>query len=263
MGQKLTHAPVYFVLAAIRSNTVLSLDQYLPAIQESFRKAGYPDFERSVSLNMTFAPGPGQMPSLEQSPRFQFLNADRTSGFVLEQTGLSFQTTLYDTFEPFLKTTLQGLEIVHTAAALTYSERIGLRYLDAVIPKEGERLDQYLNPSVMALTLKLTDKRQLVHSVSETRSKHENTQMLSRAFIYEQETEGVAFPPELQGISLSVAERFRKIKGLYAIIDTDSWLEERQSFDLTNLDKQLRTLKANIGFSFDLMVSPHALACWK
>jgi uncharacterized protein (TIGR04255 family) len=214
-------------------------------------------------LNMKFAPAPGQMPNLEQSPRFQFLNADRTFGFVLEQAGLSFQTTHYETFEPFLKTMLQGLEIVHSAAALTYSERAGLRYLDAVSPTGSEKIEQYLNPSVMALTLKLTDKRQLVHSMSETRSKHENTMLLSRAFIYEQEGEGVAFPPELQGISLNVAERFRKIKGLYAIIDTDSWLEERQPFDIANLEKQLRALKGNIGFSFDLMVSRYALDSWK
>ncbi len=263
MGQKLTYAPVYFVLGQVRFNTLLTVDQHVPAIQDSLRKAGYPDFQRGVTLNMNFAPGPGQMPSLEQLPRFQFLNAERTAGFILEQAGMSFQTTDYDTFEPFLAALLLGLDIVHATTPLSYSERIGIRYLDAVSPNAGDKLEQYLSPTVTGLMTALTGKRELVQSVSETRSKEGNTGLLSRAIIYEQENEGVAFPPELQPIILNVTDRFKKIKGLYAIIDTDSWLEERQPFDISNLEKQLRVLKDNIGFSFDLMVTDYARDCWK
>jgi len=60
--------------------------------------------------------------------------------------------------------------------------------------------------------------------------------LISRAIVYEQEIPGVAFPPELQPIILNVSDRFSSIKGLYAIIDTDSWAEDRQSFEIANLE---------------------------
>jgi len=263
MGQKLTRAPVYFALAQVRFNTVLTLEQYLPPIQESFRRMGYPDFDRAIILNMNFVPTASPaLPSLEQTARFQFLNENRTSGFLLEQGALTFQTTDYDTFEPFLKTMMSGLEIVHAAASLNYSQRLGVRYLDAVMPSKGEKLDQYLTPSVLGLSEKLSE-RHLEISVSETRTKRGATSLMSRTIIYNQEQEGVAVPPELHPIILNVADRFKRVKGQYGVIDTDSWLEERHKFDLATLDKNLRMLKENIALSFDLTVTPFAVSAWK
>ena len=55
MGAKLSNAPVFFTIGQIQHNPLLSLETYLPQIQESMRKAGYPAFKRAVrvALNLT------------------------------------------------------------------------------------------------------------------------------------------------------------------------------------------------------------------
>jgi hypothetical protein len=77
-----------------------------------------------------------------------------------------------------------------------------------------------------------------------------------------QPTVGVAFPQELQPIALQVTEKFRGISGLYGIIDTDSWIEGREKFDLGEIKKSLISLRDEVRFSFGQMATPHALNVW-
>ena len=44
MGKALKSPPVYFTVAQLRFNPILQLGEYLPAIQEAFRRARYSDF---------------------------------------------------------------------------------------------------------------------------------------------------------------------------------------------------------------------------
>jgi len=110
MGRKMKNAPVYFTIAQVRHNPILSMGNYLPQIQESMRKAGYPDFERRVAITLNlFAAAPNAeskdpkelMPSAQQVERYIFSNADRTRNFLVEPSALSFQTTDYGTFKTF------------------------------------------------------------------------------------------------------------------------------------------------------------------
>ena len=78
-----------------------------------------------------------------------------------------YQTTNYDTFYPFVVKLLEGLRLLHSAAGLNYSDRVGIRYLDAIVPRAGETISDYLRPYVLGLSDRLPD-RTLVHSISET-----------------------------------------------------------------------------------------------
>ena len=57
MGKKMKNAPVYYALAAVRFNTLAFLDQYVPALQDQLRKAGYPDFDKAVITQFAIVPG--------------------------------------------------------------------------------------------------------------------------------------------------------------------------------------------------------------
>ena len=105
MGEKMSRAPVYYVLAQVRFNAFMALDQYVPAIQDRFRKAGYPDFEKTFMATVAFAPPSSPLvmpPPLQPQVRFIFLNETRTSGFVLDQSMLFYQTTEYETYDEFV-----------------------------------------------------------------------------------------------------------------------------------------------------------------
>src|SRR5258708_5186908 len=139
MGTKMSNAPVYYALAQVRFNPIALMEQYVPKIQDTFRKAGYPDFQKMVvaSISVNTGVGENQIPAFQQQVRYQFLNEEKTAGFVVDPTGVTFQITDYDTFAPFSAALFKGVGILHDTLELSYSERIGMRVLDAVVPREN------------------------------------------------------------------------------------------------------------------------------
>ena len=260
MGRKMNNAPVYFALAQVKFNQLAALDNYIPAVQDSLRKAGYPDFQ-PIQMAQILIGGAGAIPKPAMTTRYLFLNSKKNSGFVLDQSWIMYQTTNYDTFDPFVVKLLEGLRLLHSAAGLNYSDRVGIRYLDAIVPRAGETISDYLRPYVLGLSDRLPD-RTLVHSISETKTTFGKTTLVGRAVIHNQKEGHAAFPEDLIPVHLTLADKFSDIRGLYAILDTDSWTEERQDFDLGGLENTLKSLHTSMRRSFDLMVTPHALQVW-
>ena len=62
------------------------------------------------------------------------------------------QSTDYGTYERFSEMFLSGLAIVDKAIRLDFTEQGGLRYLDRVVPREGETVADYLVPGVLGAT---------------------------------------------------------------------------------------------------------------
>jgi len=267
---KLTNAPVYFAVGQVRFTVVLAMDQYVPKIQDQLRRRGFPEFEaRNIMTVLNVAVGsispeqvPPPMPSMQTQARYHFFNEGKTEGYVLDQGMLFYQTANYDTFETFLQKLLSGLELIHEMVGLTNFERIGIRYLDAICPKSDEKISEYLAGSVLGLSEE-TPQNELLFSTSETRAKLNNRYIMSRTTIFNQEVEGVAFPPDLQPVTIKVIDRFAKVKGFYGVLDTDCWLEEKEKFDLGAIEKRLVLLHDDIGEVFYKIVSPHALTVWE
>lgn len=263
MALKMTHAPVYFAIVQARFNPILALDSYVPQIQERFRKDGFPDVQKGVlaTLNLTLAaPTEGSAPQVPvaQSTRYTFCNMDRTTGFILDQGALSFQTTEYEVFGTFSGRFRQGLQAVHEAVGLSYTDRIGYRYLDAVFPKTNESLGDYLNPSVTGLAEKF--RGSVVHSFSETTLRSANINVVARVIIQDGE---VGFPPDLLPNILRLAERFSVLRGRHAILDTDGSFEAREPFSLDRIADHLQTIHDEIAKAFNETVTPNALEIWK
>jgi uncharacterized protein (TIGR04255 family) len=266
MGEKMKNAPVYFTIAQVRHNPVLRLGAYAPDIQDRMRKAGYPDFKRGVAIALALTPEVGdeaqaKSPEVQKVERLMFFNSESTKGFIVEQNALSFHTTEYDTFETFSDEFVKGLGIVHECVVLAHTERIGLRYLDAIVPPNGEEgLPDYLAPGVLGLSSKLPDEVQVSLSITETHIRTTECAVLARTII---QAGRLGFPLDLQPIGVKIADRFQEINGVHAIVDTDASIESRQAFDLNAIKSQLKTLRKGVGLAFDATVTPLAMAAWK
>lgn len=264
MSRKMTHAPVYFAIVQARFNPILALDSYAPQIQEQFRRHGFPDAQKGVltavvSLNLA-APTEGSAPQVpvSQTTRYTFCNMERTAGFILDQGALSFHTTEYDVFETFSDQFLSGLQAIHDAVDLSYTDRIGFRYLDAVFPRANETLADYLSTSVLGLAQKLEGS--IIHSFSETKLRTADINVLARVIIQDGE---VGFPPDLLPNILNVAERFRVLRGRHAILDTDGAFEGRESFDRNRIGSRLGAIHDEIAKAFRATVTPNAIKVWE
>ncbi|GAP37403.1 hypothetical protein ISF6_3258 [Piscinibacter sakaiensis] len=62
---------------------------------------------------------------------------------------------------------------------------------------------------------------------------------------------------------MRVPERFEKVNGPHAIIDTDASQVGRQPFDMEQLRVRLDMLHTRIRMAFDASVSEHALKVWQ
>lgn len=264
MGQGMKFAPVYFTIVQARFNPILSLDSYAPQIQEKLRKAGFPDFQKAMKTTLNI-PAAGLQPdqSVSQGPLSQTLlyvfgDMERTSIFLLEPGALSFQTTHYDVFETLLSSFRKGLEAVEEAVSLSYTDRIGLRYLDAVFPKTGETLRDYICPGLLGLAEGFQDDG-LTYAFSENLTRQQGINVRLRAIIHDGKVE---FPPDLLPLTLGLDERFAKLQGLHAIMDTDGWFESREKFSLENVLQQLGRIHQEIDKTFRASVTENALKVW-
>jgi uncharacterized protein (TIGR04255 family) len=262
MGQKLSKPPIFFSLIQARFNPLFALESYVARIQDRLRQEGFPDASKTTfpTINLNLIGGPALQSSIPvtQSIRCIFGNMDRTSGFILDESGLTFQTTSYDTFDIFLSQFLLGLRIVNEVARLDFIERVGVRYLNAIAPGEGEELSKYISPSLLGLAGKLEGS--LAHTFSETHVKSDSAHLLVRAVIREGE---IGFPPDLAPGTLQVAQRFLEIKGEHGILDIDGWRDAREGFDMKLVESRLRKIHDDgVEKAFHAAVTPKALKVW-
>jgi len=267
MGTKMKNAPVYFTIAQVRYNPILNLSSYVAGVQDRMRKAGYPDHQPGKTLIVNLLSGatdgePDVQRAIPQTvDRHMFLSMDGTHGFIVEPGALSFQTTEYDTFPTFSEQFFIGLAIVHECIGLSYSERVGIRYLDAVVPAgEGDDLRQYLAPGVLGLAGRLPEGVAIGLSLSETHIPLPDANLLSRTIVRHGP---LGFPMDLEPQGLRIPERFQRVDGPHAIIDTDASQTGRQAFDLAILRDRLDMLHKRIRMAFDASVTEHALQVWQ
>ncbi len=259
MGTPLKIPPVYFTVVQARFNPLLKLSEYLPEVQETMRKAGFPDFKSvvGVGVQMEDAPDGSPVPKPIQFQQFHFANVPQTHSFVLANDALTFQSTDYGTFEQFSGAFISGLERVHEVVGLDFVSRIGLRYLDCVAPRVGEALEAYLAPEVHGLGAKLGG--ELLHSFAETLSAQGEIKLRSRVIVQDGP---LGFPPDVSPSGLVVQSRFLEVKGRRAILDNDGFIDGRWVFLLKQVEKQVNDVHEVISAAFRVAATDHARAVW-
>jgi uncharacterized protein (TIGR04255 family) len=258
------NAPVYLVVAQVRFNRFNNLDAYAPKIQDQFRIKGYPDFQKLTMNTMNvpfidqFVVGSNQNPSFETSNRYHFLNIERTDGFLLDQAALTYFTSEYDVFKMLADRFVEGLNIVNDTLPLAYTERFGLRYLDAIFAQEDAPLSKFLTESVLGLSQ--GNNGNLIHSFSETAFKTGNINVITRTVI---QNGPLGLPIDLQPPVVQIAERFLSRNGPHAILDTDASIDGRAAFAADKVDKHLATLHDECVRMFQLTTTDYARDSWK
>jgi uncharacterized protein (TIGR04255 family) len=263
MGRKMKNAPVYFAIVQVRFNPIADLEEYSAKIQDRFRRQGFPDFRKETlaKINLSMADSGisvGGATQVIPMRRYSFGDIGRTTAFLLDQGALSLQTTEYDVSETFTEIFLEGLRMVHEVVALDYTERVGYRYLDAVLPKTGEQFSDYLEGCLLGLSQKQLGG--VEYSFSETRIRMNGVGVIARAIVTPDKKVGV--PPDLQPLSLPIAERFSKWEGEHAVIDTDGYYDGRDPFDLATVEKRISSINLAIDKTFKATVTKHAFEVW-
>lgn len=265
MGTPLKNAPVYFTLAQVRFNPILKLADYLPSIQEGFRRAGFPDYQPQTVFGVKVAIENGQAkpPEPQSQQRYHFGDIDKRHSFLLDSASLTLQSTDYGHFELFSTRFEEALARVHGVVNLDFIERVGLRYLDRIAPlQKGESLQQYIAKETLGLADLL--RGDVEHSYCETLTQLGGVKLHLRVFT---RTALLGFPPDIGGPgSLILQERFQRYLSsfpeLHAVLDTDGFVERRDRYSIDAVRGYLSNIHNAISTAFDAVTTPHAKKMW-
>lgn len=148
----LRFAPLYFVLSGMRFKLRESLPSWIGPIQERLYGT-FPHLSR-VRQSLT-ADGlelvidPPDFDPAHPGAAFLFSNKDRTTSIQIHKAGLVVFTKSYLHFDQFLESLSSAVDAILASAGFLEIETIGVRYLDFIRPKDGERLDQYVDAGLL------------------------------------------------------------------------------------------------------------------
>ncbi|MHB1565038.1 MAG: TIGR04255 family protein [Leptospirillum sp.] len=264
MSVKMSNAPVYYALAQAQFSPVATMNKYVSDVQDRLRREGYTLFEPLQMMHLQFAHSDQKMISPNIVPAISWLitKGDRTSGFILNDFSVTYHTTHYETNEQFIPELLRGLKTVHEVVQLDHVSRLGLRYLDAVLPQPGESVDQYLAEGLCGIRFCAIRKYALYESVFET----ECGPLLQKGTLMarvHQMTAPLGYPPGIVPHGLLPKARF-DIKEVcsHAVIDMDHYAEGQISLDFDKIGKQIVSLHKVIKNAFEATTTDHSKAIW-
>ena len=223
----LSAQPLALVLCQVRFSPVRQMEQYIPAIQDVFRRTGFP-IERAGKIHqVTFRPAGGAPVQLTEQHRWEYRNKDETWSILLMQDTVILQTTAYTRFEDFVE---QLQMAVHTVLAesehdvLGVVHRVGLRYIDVVRPSGDKDFRFYLRPGLHGVPDEVFQPGQhLLHTESRGRTVVGGNPATMVVRIV-QNDQGSSLPPDLVDAAPSFSPR-AEAGELVTLIDMDHFVE--------------------------------------
>jgi uncharacterized protein (TIGR04255 family) len=255
--RKLTKAPITQALCQVRFSTIRDMATYVPKVQVALRKDGYRlDMSAQVQEIVFGAQGP----QTKLFDRWEFLNVEKTRSAVITEQFAAFQTTAYIDFDHFVPEVIKLMEALTGAGADILITRIGLRYVNAIIPSQGKSWTNYLNPSLHGIKLaSLTGPLAAYHVFGETA----HGRLLARMT---QNTEGLLVPIEMGQQNLALQRQPPEPGTLITLVDIDhfkDWSKDFVGYQPETMNALLWDLKGDTYDAFRNFVTDSAIEEWK
>ena len=242
------------------------MGNYIPAIQEEFRRKGFPIERAGKVQQLIFAPGGGAPIQTAEQQRWEFRTRDEFWSILVMPDSVVVQTTAYQQFEGFAEKLQHAVDTVFKKTEhdrLGVVHRVGLRYVDAIRPRAGEDFRFYLRPGFHGIAddvFQSGTQRLHVQSTGKTRLGDAAGTMVVRVV---QNDQGLLLPPDLVGAT--PRERSSAATGeLISLIDMDHYVEGNFDPDARWVVATAYKMHDQIVETFhEHVVTPAAVEVWK
>lgn len=253
---KLSRSPLVLVLSQVRIGAIRDMTAYVPKIQDRLRREGFPVDVSAEVQEIGIQDG---QPIARRRPHWEFRTKDeRWSVIVLEQA-VVLQTTAYTDFEAFLDRLLLATDTVSAVVGDLLVERIGLRYVDLVLPRAGESWRDYVQPGLHGIENPMVRPEKSSVFTQVTTQTGERSRLVVRLA---QNRERMVLPPDL--LAHAPAQEVSPAEGeLLTILDLDHFHEERVEYSREAVDARAWELHDALDILFRDVVTPHALEVWR
>ncbi len=253
----LPQSPLEFVLAQVRIDPVLAVENYVPDIQETLRKQGFPKMRTRQSTSRITS-GNGQTLRAETKHQWEFHDVENHTSIMVDQDAIAIQTTHYSRYEEFDGLIRLALEATGSAMGFTQVTRCGLRYIDAMAQPASGDWKEVLIDSLLGFQPQNGMARASSFSQTELVT-GESSHMRLRCLTQPQ---GIVLPPDLMPCDLAF-RRNPKRQQPFAILDLDHYQTTAFDFDLQVTLDCLAELHDALDQTFRDAVNPNALEQWK
>lgn len=250
--------PVFHFLIQVVFNPVTAMKEHVVALQEQFRQRGFTDYAEETGTEVRVEAGPVLRAQQSTHTRWLFGRPDRSEGFVLVQNALIYYSNHYKGFNSHCKACLlEGIDLVHKAVGLDFVERIGMRYLDAVLPEEGAGLSDLVIDSLLGAYRLLPG--ELEHRFAEVRKSLKGGELVFRSLIT---PNGVTVPPDLADTRLALSPALAQFQGEALVMDMDYFVVRRQDFSIAAIAAQLDASHDILIEAFKTVLTEEARQTW-
>lgn len=265
---RLPNAPLAYVLAQVRFEPFLEIEKHIPALQTNLRER-YPRFRRSEQVGFEVvltgdAPSPRVQPVI--SLYWEFAAAANVEGVIVQQDSLVFHVTAYEDHEQFGQAWRWVMQQVGEHLPHLFVNRIGLRYINLILPNSGEIPADYVVDRLRCDP----DPGIPYHShrgltAAEYRLEEGQGDLAVR---YSRGTGPPTLPPDLTGLSLypsGIMQRAVTVdaKQPTAVLDIDRFMVLSVAYEADVLAEQFRPMHEEISAAFKALTTDHAHTVWK
>ena len=266
MGDRMAHtslgqlkaAPLAYVLAEIRTDQ-FDFVPHAEAIWESLHHL-YQGRAESVANVIKIEP---TGIAIEHPKRYELTTQDRREGVILQQSSIVLHATHYKTSDEFLARLQNVLETIQSIVPkLPLVNRLGIRYVDVIVPVEGEHPGDYVIPMVRGYVGKEGYDNPIYSRYQATFIRDSR----NLNFRYALHQPGMPeLSEDLMPLSLVESEVMtdaRKSEKAFGILDFDSFTELREIFEPSSIKALFRDLQKDASTLFRKIQTDRAKEVW-
>nr|WP_278116337.1 TIGR04255 family protein [Mesorhizobium sp. WSM4875]WIE94751.1 TIGR04255 family protein [Mesorhizobium sp. WSM4875] len=258
------HAPVEYVLAVLRFPLVSDFGRFASEMQ-ALLEPEYPLANTFETVQYRLDIGQeGMQVTNEKAQMWQFSSLDKQWAVILGGNLIGLHTVQYTDHKDFLGKFAQAVALATKPdrVGVKVVEAVGLRYLDLVVPRDGETVEEYLKqPGLLPSGIAG------VENIDVTEGIHACSYKTSRGILRFQMLRNPpsVFPAELV-TPLTIANGWtdRKVDRDFFVIDTDHGADFQPPVRIGEIDvmENMVGLRQAISDIFLATSSEHAKAVW-
>ena len=233
----------YLSIAEIRFNPIENLGEFIHAIQLAFNLANYTESGNIKSQSLQVQELDEQkvlVPSILNS--YIFSNKDKTRHFILNSQCLTFKTSDFQDFDSFLSYFLEGVFIINKVHQLSIVNRLGLRFLERVIPTKGKRIQSYLAMPDLMVFEKLGGDS--THSQTEVYHQVKDQHLVNRVKVCR--VGALELPKDIDPLDMKFKSHLMVYSGPSIYIDNDGFTDKKYKLSFTTIKKILKDIHTTI-----------------
>lgn len=251
--------PLAYVVAELVISPYYQLAKYIGSIQQALR-GQYPRTIEGTEISLL--PDPQSRPEPHQV--WRLIAEDQRRGVHIAPRAISLHTTRYVNSSEFLTAWDHVLGVIEESDLKPFVERIGLRYMDLIVPEGSDQPSDYVQAGARGVVL--YENSMLQQNVWVASYLVEGFNVNAR--VGAPSPVGMSMPPNLEALPihkpevwLSAEKRVTEGKPV-GFIDIDAMLSVAKVFVSTDLSVNFRKLREKVAQAFQRLISDKARKEW-